>query len=83
MRVVYKKPILEQIFEIIKEAKEQGKEIEKIVMTKDEWKLLRTQTRYQFLEDTFLTKWNTGFVAGVPVEIETEATTNVEDTNHA
>lgn len=73
MLVVYKKPILEQIFEIIKEAKEQGKEIEKIVMTKDEWKLLRTQTRDQFREDTYLTKSNTGFVAGIPVEIAQEA----------
>lgn len=73
MLVVYKKPILEQIFEIIKEAKEQGKEIEKIVMTEDEWKLLRTQTRNQFREGTYLTKPNTGFVAGIPVEIAQEA----------
>ena len=73
MRVVYKKPILEQIFEIIKEAKEQGKEIEKIVMTKDEWKLLRIQTRDQFRGDTYLTTPNTGFVAGIPVEIVQEA----------
>lgn len=38
MQVVYKKSVTEKIYEAIHEAAEQNKEIEKIILTHDEWR---------------------------------------------
>ena len=38
MKIVYKLPIQEKIQEAIREAKEHRKEIEQIILTKQEWK---------------------------------------------
>lgn len=38
MKVVYRKPIDEKVLDAIREANELGKEIEKIVLTKAEWR---------------------------------------------
>lgn len=49
MEVVYKSTMLEKIDKEIEKALQQGKQIEKIVLTEQEWSLFNLETKSEYL----------------------------------
>jgi acyl-coenzyme A thioesterase PaaI-like protein len=73
MKVIYAKPISEQIIEAQAEATRAGRRIEKIVLTQDEFNQLKAEARrvWEVSRKTIQTPSVTMF-AGVRLEIEKE-----------
>lgn len=74
MRIVYKKKITEKLYDAYLQAKKDGKEIDKFVLTTDEFK--------EFYAENFMVMWVgdkltatgpiTGKYRGIPVEKEND-----------
>lgn len=73
MKVIYAKPISEQIIEAQAQAEREGRRIEKIILTDDEFEQLKAEARASFgIGRKTVTTSRDFLFCGVRVEVERE-----------